>query len=227
LDWINTAAMLWQFGECRMDPDRRELSRDGTPCHLTPKAFDLLVALIEQRPRVLSKQELIDRIWPDAFVADINLTVLIVEIRAAIGDRARQPRFLRTMHRRGYAFTGDVTERKDGAAATHGGKAAVIRIGARRIVLARGECTVGRDTACDIVINDGSISRKHAVLAVTAQGVELRDVSKNGTRVRGERVTRPTPLKSGDVIVFGNIEAQFSIEVPDQRSTMSIDVVDV
>lgn len=215
--------MQWQFGECKIDPHRRELSRDGSPCHLTPKAFDLLVALIEQRPRVLSKQELIDRIWPDAFVADVNLTVLIAEIRAALGDHARQPRFLRTMHRRGYAFTGDVTETKGGVTSAVGGKAAVIRIGTRRIVLARGESTVGRDTSCDIVINDGSISRTHAVLTVTAGGVEIRDVSKNGTRVRGQRLTQSTPLKSGDVIVFGSIEAQFLIEIPDKGSTMTID----
>jgi DNA-binding winged helix-turn-helix (wHTH) protein len=220
--------MLWRFGECRMDPGRRELVRGDTPCHLTPKAFDLLVALIEERPRVLNKQELIDRIWPDAFVADVNLTVLIAEIRAALADPARLPRFVRTVHRRGYAFIGDVTESKVGAPLSMGGRTAVLRIGARRIVLTGGKSVVGRDEGCDIVINDGSISRHHADITVKAGSVEITDNgSKNGTRVQGARVTRPTPLKSGDVIVFGSIDALFMIEIPEKGSTVTIDANDV
>ena len=77
---------------------------------LSPKAFDLLAALIEQRPRVMDKADLHRRIWPDTHVVDANLNVLIAEIRRALEDSPREAMFIRTVHAIGYAFCGEAVE---------------------------------------------------------------------------------------------------------------------
>ena len=84
--------------------------RDSRDASLSPKAFDLLVLLVENRPRALTKSELHERLWPDTFVVDANLSNLVAELRKALEDDAREPRFVRTVHRHGYAFAADVAE---------------------------------------------------------------------------------------------------------------------
>jgi DNA-binding winged helix-turn-helix (wHTH) protein len=92
------------FGEFVLDPDTRELLRGNTPVPLSPKAFQLLAVLVENRPKALSKSDLQERLWPGTFVVEKNLTNLVTEIRAALGDDASDPVFVRTVHRFGYAF---------------------------------------------------------------------------------------------------------------------------
>ena len=96
--------MRVRFGPFTVDVETRQLLRDGSEVHLSPKAFDLLCNLIEHRPRVVEKGELLGQIWPDTFVVDAGLNVLIGEIRRALSDDARQPRYLRTVHGVGYAL---------------------------------------------------------------------------------------------------------------------------
>ena len=83
--------MAISFGPFTVDVGTRQLLRDGRSVHLSRKAFELLVTLLDARPRVLSKTELQERLWPDTFVAEANLSNLIAEIRGALGDRARAP----------------------------------------------------------------------------------------------------------------------------------------
>jgi DNA-binding winged helix-turn-helix (wHTH) protein len=80
----------------------RQLRIHGEPVHVSAKAFDLLCLLIEKRPRALSKQEICDQLWPDTFVGEASLPVLVREIRAALTERYRDA--IRTVHRFGYAF---------------------------------------------------------------------------------------------------------------------------
>ena len=94
----------WAFGEFVLDLDGRRLLRAGAVVALSPKALTLLGVLVEQRPGAVSKQALQDHLWPRTFVVEKNLTNLIGEIRAALGDEAGQPRFVRTVPRFGYAF---------------------------------------------------------------------------------------------------------------------------
>lgn len=98
------------FGDCTFDSDARTLHRDGEAVRLSGKAFQLLEILLDARPNPISKEELFARLWPDTFVSEANLASLVKEIRAAIGDDARNPRFVRTAHRFGYAFSGAVTK---------------------------------------------------------------------------------------------------------------------
>ena len=87
-----------------LDTDTRELRRKALPIHLSPKAFQLLQLLVENRPKALSKASLQERLWPDTFVVEANLSNLVGEVRAALGDDAHRPHFVRTVHAFGYAF---------------------------------------------------------------------------------------------------------------------------
>src|SRR5262245_30742694 len=93
-----------------LDSEMRQLSASETEVHLSPKAFDLLCTLVTSRPNVVSKGQLFSQIWPNTFVVDANLNVLVGEIRRAIGDDARTPTFVKTVHGIGYAFCGTATD---------------------------------------------------------------------------------------------------------------------
>ena len=198
--------MILRIGACEIDCDRRRILRDGAEQRLPRKAFDLLLVLLEKRPKVVSKDALIKRVWPDAFVADANLAILIGDVRAALGDDAKEPRMIKTHHRVGYSFAADVSE-VTAAAQDRGDPAFILAATRRRILLFQGVVTLGRDGSCDIVIDDPSVSRVHAVLSVTngQLTVEDRD-SKNGTRVDDQRIGTVTELKPGQRIRFGSIE---------------------
>ena len=101
------AACAFASARSRSISTRRQLTRAGREIHLEPKAFELLSALVLERPKALSKADLQERLWPGTFVAEANLSNLVAEIRAALGDPARAPLFVRTVHRFGYAFCGD------------------------------------------------------------------------------------------------------------------------
>src|SRR5262245_12033885 len=93
-----------RFGEFILDVETRELLCRNKPVALSPKAFHLLQILIENRPKAVSKSDLHDRLWPGTFVVDANLPNLIGEIRRALDDNPHDSRFVRTVHRFGYAF---------------------------------------------------------------------------------------------------------------------------
>ena len=98
--------MSWRFGECELDVATRELTRDGRPVPLTPKALQLLELLLERHPAAVSREEIRDALWPDTVVSESNLASLVWELRSAIGDSPRG-RFVRTVRGFGYAFSGD------------------------------------------------------------------------------------------------------------------------
>jgi hypothetical protein len=87
-----------RFGTMRLDAEARQLFRGSQEVHLSGKAFELLKLLVERRPAALSKAEIKEHLWPDTFVSETNLPTLVTEIRDALGDDARHPRFLRTLH---------------------------------------------------------------------------------------------------------------------------------
>ena len=99
--------MRVRFGECVLDSETRQLSVGGTTDHMQPKAFQFLELLLETRPKAVSKQQIHERLWPGTFVSDGTLTSLLVEVRNVIGDDARHPIYVRTVHGFGYAFCGE------------------------------------------------------------------------------------------------------------------------
>ncbi len=96
------------FGDIEVDVPRRELRRAGTTVHLEPQAFDLLIALLENRDRVLSKIELLDGVWGHRFVSEANLTTRIKEIRRAVGDDGARQHTIRNVRGRGYRFVAEL-----------------------------------------------------------------------------------------------------------------------
>jgi DNA-binding winged helix-turn-helix (wHTH) protein len=103
-------ARCYEFHEFRLEPSTRRLLRQGTPVALTPRAFDLLLALVENHHRVLPKDELLRRVWDDAIVEESNLTQQVFLLRKVLGDSQDDPRFIATIARRGYRFVGEVRE---------------------------------------------------------------------------------------------------------------------
>jgi DNA-binding winged helix-turn-helix (wHTH) protein len=129
--------MRVSFGSCVVDTATREVLRDGRPIHLTPLAFRLLELLLEQRPRALTKADLQDALWPETFVSEASLSGLVADLRSAIGDDARGARFIRTVHRFGYAFAGEVEVLAARSAAREGRSYRLIYLG-RELALAGG-----------------------------------------------------------------------------------------
>jgi DNA-binding winged helix-turn-helix (wHTH) protein/TolB-like protein/Flp pilus assembly protein TadD len=101
---------LYEFAAFRLDPFKRMLTREAEPVALTSKAFELLLALLEQRGQVVGKDELMARLWPDTIVEENNLTVNMTTLRKALGESTQQPRFIITIPGRGYRFIAEVNE---------------------------------------------------------------------------------------------------------------------
>ena len=96
------------FGDFELDPERRVLTRAGETVALGSKAFDILLALIENRGHAVTKELLLERVWQGQFVEENNLTVQIAAIRKALGERKGENRYIATVPGRGYRFVGDV-----------------------------------------------------------------------------------------------------------------------
>jgi DNA-binding winged helix-turn-helix (wHTH) protein len=129
-----TAPVAYQFGPFRLEPAKRRLLRDGEPLPLTPKAFDTLLLLVQNRERVMEKDEVLRLVWPDAVVEESNLAQNIFTLRRALGDSPEGARFIATVPRRGYRFVADVTAVANGAeAAGTRSEAALPRPGRRGV----------------------------------------------------------------------------------------------
>jgi Tol biopolymer transport system component/DNA-binding winged helix-turn-helix (wHTH) protein len=105
-----TSNGFYRFGEFTVDPEQKVLLRDGARLALPPKIFDTLLILVDNSGRIVQKEELMKRLWPDTFVEESNLTFNIQQLRKALGDDARHPRFIETVPRRGYRFIAEVNE---------------------------------------------------------------------------------------------------------------------
>jgi DNA-binding winged helix-turn-helix (wHTH) protein len=209
--------MKHRFGELTLDADARQLLRGHAEVHLSPKAFELLKILIEDSPRALSKNELHGRLWPATFVSEVNLASLIAEIRHALGDDARRPRFVRTAHRFGYAFCGS-REESPGVAGQEPSESVVfcwlIREG-RRVPLKPGENILGREPDEGIRLDSPTVSRNHARIVISDAHATLEDLnSTNGTFLHRERVSVAVPLKDGDEIRAGSVVLRFRMSSP-------------
>lgn len=197
--------MIIRFGPFVLDFSTRQLTRDARAIHISPKAFDLLGMLAQARPAVLSKADIQQRLWPDTFVAEANLSNLVAEIRAALDDPARAPKYIRTAHKFGYAFCGEATTSTRAESPPPPALAGWLEWGSQRFPLATGEHVIGRDPDVAIRIDASTVSRRHARILVEGGGVVLEDFgSKNGTFHGNVRVTASVALADGDSIRIGS-----------------------
>jgi DNA-binding winged helix-turn-helix (wHTH) protein len=194
--------MMVRFGRFTLDADRRQLTRDGEPVHLRPKAFDLLWQLVDEAPRVVRKIEIHERLWPGTFVSEATLIGLVKELRRALDDRNESAPILRTAHGIGYAFATPVDR-------THARRPAAfhwIVASGRRVALSGGDNMIGRDPAAVVLLDLAGVSRRHARIVIEEEHATLEDLgSKNGTRVRGTPITSRVALCNGDEIQVGPV----------------------
>jgi DNA-binding winged helix-turn-helix (wHTH) protein len=201
-----------RFADYSLDTDARQLFRGTREVHLSPKAFELLKLLVEKRPKALSKQELLERVWPGVYVSDASLARAVNEIRDAIDDHSRSDGFVQTVHGFGYRFASVGVVDLDPPAGS--GDAAVYRlIGANiEFRITEGEHVIGRDPSLTIRLESPRISRQHARLVVRGHDVTIEDLeSTNGTFVGGRRIETKTPVASGDEIHIGPIRLRLKL----------------
>ena len=222
------------FGAFTLDWQTRQLLRGTRPVPLSPKALELVAMLVEQRPAAVSKAAIHQQLWPDTFVSDGNVAVLVADIRRALGDDARRPRFVRTIHRFGYAFVAAAAEVERPETPVLGATTCWLASGEQRIPLRVGENVLGRgpaatvriglDPAAGLVADPDGISRRHATIVVADGVATVHDLSsKNGTIVDGVRINSPTSLEHGSQIRLGGVLVHYC-QLSDGASTRTFGV---
>ena len=202
--------MSLRFGEFKLDSDARQLSRAGRDVRLSPKAFDLLCALLARRPDVLSKNDLLATVWPDTFVVEANLNVVVGEIRRALGDDRQAPRFIRTVHGVGYAFCGEAIDLNEGDAVPMRSTRCWLSWKERSFALSTGDNIIGRDPRSAVWLDDESVSRRHACISVDNDVARVEDLeSTNGTFLNRAPLHSPMVLQDGDVVRVGTLRLTF------------------
>lgn len=216
--------MKIRFSQFTLDVETRQLRQHERDIHLPRKAFDLLATLLVHRPKVLSKDELHVAIWPDSHVDAAGLNVLVGDVRRALGDDPKQPRFIRTVHGVGYAFCGDAVHLDaagPGSTSEPSASSGWLRWGERTFRLAEGENVIGRDPRCHIWLDADKVSRRHATIVFdpAEADVLLRDLdSTNGTFVGRSRVRQPVRLQDGDEMRVGSVVLKFRRWVPERAA---------
>lgn len=195
------SAEVFRFDEFTFDGASRRLLHGDTERHLTPKAQQLLRILLTAWPRALSRADLYDALWPSTFVSATNLSSIVNELRRALDDDGKSPHYIRTVHRFGYAFCGNVSSSLPKAAVT-------LQCEGARHPMREGRNVVGRAHDSQIVIPASFISRHHAAITVSDGVISIEDLdSKNGTFVDGKRIGR------SPVIVTRNSKIEFGVVI--------------
>ncbi|HYH08515.1 MAG TPA: winged helix-turn-helix domain-containing protein [Thermoanaerobaculia bacterium] len=200
--------MRVRFDGFVLDTDRKELSRGGAPVRLAPRAFSLLSYLVAQRPRAVSKRDLVDHIWSGNAVEEANLKALVLDIRKALEERGGRAEVIRTVYGHGYAFAGTAVEEE-----AAGGTAPRVRVEVQQrvILLPDGIHEIGRDPGCAVFIDASSVSRVHARLHVKQETLLLEDNgSKNGTFVSGTRIVHTVALPPAASVRCGDADLRIA-----------------
>jgi eukaryotic-like serine/threonine-protein kinase len=117
---------VYEFGGFRLDTRDRAMASAGRPLSIAPKALDLLIVLVENRGRIVDKEDLMKKVWPDTFVEDNNLAFNISVLRKLFGESGASPRYIETIPKRGYRFIADVVRVPDQLSAMNGSLAPVL-----------------------------------------------------------------------------------------------------
>ena len=197
---------VFHIGEWLVEPELNRIERNDETLHLEPKIMEVLVHLARHGPRVVTRQQLIDGVWDGGYVTDNTLTHAIAELRRALGDSASNPRYIETIHRRGYRVLMRMTD-LDGQpppAIERSNRFAVLYEN-REIDLREGENLIGRLPEASLRIESIQVSRRHARITVEGATAFLEDLdSKNGTLLNDNPVQGRQPLVSGDRISLGD-----------------------
>ena len=176
---------FYDFGSFRVDELERVLLRGEDVIPLTPKAFEILLVLVESSGHVLTKEQLMKRVWPDSFVEEANLSHNIYKLREALGEGRDGEKFIETLPRRGYRFVAKVTEMDD-----QGSDLIVEEHSRARIV-------VEEDDAPEKLIDSA------AALTMPSRALPSRIRSRRGP------IGKPTLLVAAAVVLIGLAVAAF------------------
>lgn len=214
--------MRLAFDTFVVDFDQRRLFNRDVEVRLPPKAFDLLRLLIDARPKVVTKDDILSAIWPDVFISENNLATVVRDLRSALGDDAHEPRFIRTAYGVGYAFAAPAGEAGDATMAGTAPSGWRLLHEHREIRLREGANVLGR-IGHDVVVFDApTVSRHHAVVRVAGVHASVEDLgSKNGTWVGITPATSPVVLAHGDELRLGSIVAtvSYAASVPTTKTS--------
>jgi DNA-binding winged helix-turn-helix (wHTH) protein len=205
----------YRFGPYLLSPDQRRLERHGVAIPLTPKAFDLLVALVRQRARALSKDEILRLVWAGAHVEEGNLAQQVLLLRRALADAGA---CVATVPRHGYRFVAPVVEEHESSPTTTTSLHALVWNG-REFPLREGITMVGRAEDADLRIPLPSVSRQHARIIVRALDATLEDLGSRHGSWRGTTLVQGSvPLVSGDEIRLGTATLVYCLALPDDST---------
>ncbi|MGB7924499.1 MAG: DPP IV N-terminal domain-containing protein [Pyrinomonadaceae bacterium] len=176
---------FYEFGPFRIDAVKRRLFREDEPVPLKPKAFDTLLVLIEHSGKVVDKEDLMKRLWPDSFVEEANLSVNISTLRKALGESPQEHRYIVTVPGRGYGFVANVTERWDEEA----------------------ELIVRQRTSAEIIIEEETDAPDEAALAqgliFDASGRSASNLQRPAAKLRLNRRSARLALLAALIVVAG------------------------
>ncbi len=212
------ADTTYTFGPFAVSAAGGELRRDDVRIKLAPKVFDLLLFFVENDGRLLSKQELMDAVWPDVHVEQGSLNRAVARLRIALADSASSPRYIETVPRRGFRFIAAVRETVAQNVTT---SVFQLQIDEQRHALEEGDNILGRADDCQVTLKSGSISRHHTAITISGDHATVRDLeSKNGTFVQGRRVRDAVEIRDGNSLRAGSINMRF-IRVAADQSTVT------
>ena len=203
--------LSYQFGRFRLVPDQRRLERDGVAVALTPKAFDVLVALVRHRARALSKDEVLAMVWPGAVVEEGNLAQQVLLLRRALAEAGEA---VSTIPRHGYRFVAPVVEEHDDAGAPAVSPHCLIW-DHRQVPLMEGITVIGRGNDADLQILLPSVSRHHARIVIRGLEATLEDLgSRHGSWRGATRAQTPLALMTGDEVRLGTAVLLYRLVLP-------------
>jgi len=213
----------FKFQQFCFDSDQKALLRGGEPVRLTPRAFRLLELLLRQRPKAVSKRDLLDYVWSGTIVEESNLKTLVLEIRSALEDRGGTPGAIRTVFGYGYAFAAPVEEETAAEADLQPRAVISVRWQGHTLLLPDGSHLIGRRPDCAIPIEAPSVSRVHARLEVSRAALRIEDLhSKNGTFVAGQRIAATTDLLDRCEILIGEVPVDIARLDAGEASTLTV-----
>lgn len=207
--------VIYRFGPFRLIPGARRLERDGALVTLTPKAFDLLVALVMHRERALSKDEILSLVWSESIVEEANLAQQVLLLRRALADAGDH---VATIPRFGYRFTAEVVEETSGSPVFASSPHCLVWDG-REYPIREGITVIGRGDDADLRIPLPSLSRHHARILVRGLEATLEDLGSRHGSWRGTlAVKEPARLASGDEIRLGTAKLVYCLVLPNDTT---------
>jgi DNA-binding winged helix-turn-helix (wHTH) protein len=201
--------MAYRFGPFLYDSVRRGLTKDGAEISLTHKGRELLLLFLHNPGRLLTREQIVEKVWADAAVTDDALRFQVAELRKAFGDEGEA--FIQTVRGEGYRWDIAVRPAADRPIRPASRETAPEQVPRFRLVLEKhevqlleGENVIGRDPDGALWIDHPSVSRRHARIMISGGKAALEDLdSKNGTFHGGKRIAKKASLSDGDEIRIG------------------------